>query len=182
MKSFVGRNSKCIGPEPEMLQRGEIHAAGRITLMLGGLILGGFAGTLAIAQGTLSAKAPISPEAMAIHVQAKRHVAQPVTTLEPAVALAATASTVNSAQGPRGGAIGPGPGCDLLPGPPSVGASIPLSYFGPPPSTTNPILVGPVQLLNYGMVDAAHVTITIPLYTALLAGSHKHPLHLLTYI
>ena len=103
MKSFARRNSKCIRPEPETLQRGGIHAAGRITLMLGGLILGGFAGTLAIAQGTLSAKAPISPEAMAIHVQAKRHVAQPVTTLEPAVALAATASTVNSAQGPGGG-------------------------------------------------------------------------------
>jgi hypothetical protein len=148
--------------------------------MLGGLILGGFAGTLAIAQGTLSAKAPISPEAMAIHVQAKRPVAQPVTTLEPAVALAATASTVNSAQGPGGGAIGPGPGCDLFPAPPSVGASVPLSYFGPPPSTTNPSLVGPVQLLSSGKVDAAHGTITIPLYKGLLAGTKKPIWYILT--
>jgi hypothetical protein len=180
MKSFARRNSKCIRPEPETLQRGGIHAAGRITLMLGGLILGGFAGTLAIAQGTLSAKVPISPEAMAIHVQAKRPVAQPVTTLEPAVALAATASTVNSAQGPGGGAIGPGPGCDLFPAPPSVGASVPLSYFGPSPSTTNPSLVGPVQLLNTGMVDAKHGTITIPLYKGRLAGTSKPIWYVLT--
>jgi hypothetical protein len=180
MKSFVRRNPKCIRPEPETLQRGGIHAAGRITVMLGGLILGGFAGTLAIAQGTLSAKAPISPEAMAIHVQAKRPVAQPVTTLEPAVALAATASTVNSAQGPGGGAIGPGPGCDLFPAPPSVGASVPLSYFGPPPSTTNPSLVGPVQLLSSGKVDAAHGTITIPLYKGLLAGTKRPIWYILT--
>ncbi|MBV8841742.1 MAG: hypothetical protein JO307_02925 [Bryobacterales bacterium] len=39
-----------------------------------------------------------------------------------------------------------------------------LSYFGPPPSTVNQSLVGPVQLLKTGPVDAAKGTITIPLY------------------
>src|SRR3984957_12146688 len=180
MKSFDQRSSKCVKAEPEASQRGEIHAAGRIAVMLGGVLLGGLAGTLAMAQGTLSTKAPISPEAMAMHVQAKRAVAQPVTTLEPAVALATTASTVNSAQGPGGGAIGPGPGCDLFPAPPSVGASVPLSYFGPSPSTTNPSLVGPVRLLNTGMVDAKHGTITIPLYKGSLAGTDKAIWYILT--
>ncbi len=70
----------------------------------------------------------------------------------------------NQAQGPGPGPIGPGPGCNLLPAPPSVGASVGLSYFGPPPSSTNPSLVGPVQLLKTGPVDAANGTITVPLY------------------
>ncbi|HET6930550.1 MAG TPA: hypothetical protein VFI45_09540, partial [Candidatus Acidoferrum sp.] len=51
-------------------------------------------------------------------------------------------NTFNSDQGPGPGPIGPGPGCNLLPAPPSVGATVPLSYFGPSPSETNPSLVG----------------------------------------
>src|ERR1700722_11405394 len=180
MKSFDQRSSKCVKAEPEASQRGEIHAAGRIAVMLGGVLLGGLAGTLAMAQGTLSTKAPISPEAMAMHVQTKRAVAQPVTTLEPAVALATTASTVNSAQGPGGGPIGPGPGCNLFPAPPSVGASVPLTYFGPPPSETNSSLVGPVQLLKSGTVDATHGTITLPLYLGHMKGSKKNVWNILT--
>ena len=39
-----------------------------------------------------------------------------------------------------------------------------LSYFGPSPATTNQSLVGPVQLLKTGPVDAIKGTITIPLY------------------
>jgi hypothetical protein len=70
----------------------------------------------------------------------------------------------NMAQGPGPGPIGPGPGCNLFPAPPSVGANVDLSYFGPPPSASNPSLVGPVQLLKSGTVDAAHGTITLPLY------------------
>jgi hypothetical protein len=70
----------------------------------------------------------------------------------------------NSAQGPGPGPIGPGPGCNLLPAPPSVGTKVNLSYFGPPPSTSNQSLVGPVQLLKTGPVDASKGTITIPLY------------------
>ena len=124
-------------------------------------------------------RAPLSPEAMAMHVQAKRPVAKPATTLEPATALVAS-SSFNSAQGPGPGAIGPGPGCDLFPAPPSVGASVPLTYFGPSPSTVNPSLVGPVQLLNTGTVDAKHGTITIPLYKGSLAGSNKAIWYILT--
>src|SRR5260221_9581885 len=70
----------------------------------------------------------------------------------------------NTAQGPGPGPIGPGPGCNLFPAPPSVGAAVNLSYFGPPPSATNQSLVGPVQLLKTGPVDATKGTITIPLY------------------
>jgi hypothetical protein len=70
----------------------------------------------------------------------------------------------NTAQGPGPGPIGPGPGCNLFPAPASVGAAVPLSYFGPPPSTTNRSLVGPVQLLNSGPIDTTKGTITIPLY------------------
>jgi hypothetical protein len=52
----------------------------------------------------------------------------------------------------------------LFPAPASVGTTVNLSYFGPPPSTSNQSLVGPVQLLKSGPVDAAKGTITIPLY------------------
>src|SRR5712691_2459761 len=76
----------------------------------------------------------------------------------------ATAVDPNMAQGPGPGPIGPGPGCNLFPAPASVGTTVNLSYFGPPPSTTNQSLVGPVQLLKYGPVDIAKGTITIPLY------------------
>jgi hypothetical protein len=75
----------------------------------------------------------------------------------------------NGAQGPGPGPRGPGPGCDLFPAPASVGATVDLSYFGPPPSSVNRSLVGPVQLLNSGSVDAAAGTITIPLYLGHLA-------------
>jgi hypothetical protein len=113
---------------------------------------------------------------MAIHRLAVRAVAK--TTTPPVESAAEIA--INSAQGPGGGAIGPGPGCDLFPAPPSVGASVPLSYFGPSPSTVNRSLVGPVQLLNSGTVDAAHGTITLPLYKGRLAGSNKAIWYILT--
>ena len=70
----------------------------------------------------------------------------------------------NSAQGPGPGPIGPGPGCDVFPAPASVGSAVSLSYFGPPPSTVNQSLVGPVQLLNTGPIDTTNGTVTIPLY------------------
>src|SRR5271170_1028762 len=76
----------------------------------------------------------------------------------------ATASNPNTAQGPGPGPRGAGPGCDVFPAPPSVGATVDLSYFGPPPSSVNQSLVGPVQLLNTGPIDSVVGTITIPLY------------------
>jgi hypothetical protein len=61
-----------------------------------------------------------------------------------------------------------------------VGATVPLSYFGPSPSTTNPSLVGPVQLLKSGTVDAAKGTITLPLYKGTLRGTKKNVWYILT--
>src|SRR5579862_312139 len=80
------------------------------------------------------------------------------------IADAGTPVNPNTAQGPGPGPRGPGPGCDLFPAPPSVGATVDLSYFGPSPSSVNRSLVGPVQLLNTGPVNVAAGTITIPLY------------------
>jgi hypothetical protein len=105
------------------------------------------------------------------------------TTASPGVSFptgSSSAGTINSDQGPGPGPIGPGPGCNLLPAPPSVGATVPLSYFGPSPSETNPSLVGPVQLLKSGTVDAAHGTITLPLYLGHMKGSKKNVWYILT--
>jgi hypothetical protein len=89
-------------------------------------------------------------------------------------------NTFNSDQGPGPGPIGPGPGCNLFPAPPSVGATVPLTYFGPSPSETNPSLVGPVQLLKSGTVDATRGTITLPLYLGHMKGSKKNVWYILT--
>jgi len=61
---------------------------------------------------------------------------------------------------------------DVAPGPPSVGADIPVTYFGPSPSSVNPNLIGPVQLLTAGTVDlnADTATVTLPLYQGRLAS------------
>nr|MDQ2901039.1 hypothetical protein [Acidobacteriota bacterium] len=69
---------------------------------------------------------------------------------------------------PGPGPMGPGPGCNLFPAPPSVGATVDLSYFGPPPSATNSSFVGPVQLLKSGQVDDVKGTVTLPLYKGFL--------------
>ena len=85
------------------------------------------------------------------------------------LSLLAMASGASFAQ-PSPGPFGPGPGCNLFPAPASVGASVGLSYFGPPPSSTNPSQVGPVQLLKSGVVDDQKGTVTLPLYRGTLAG------------
>jgi hypothetical protein len=132
-----------------------------------------------MAQVTPSDKVQISPEAMAIHLRAKRPVVKEAPNLERVTSSEAEPS-FNSAQGPGPGPIGPGPGCNLFPAPPSVGANVPLSYFGPSPSTTNPSLVGPVQLLNSGPIDTAKGTITIPLYKGSLKGTNQTVWYVLT--
>lgn len=132
-----------------------------------------------IAQNPVSARQPLSPEMLTIHQLAKRPTAKPAATVDAATATQID-SSFNSAQGPGPGPIGPGPGCDLFPAPASVGASVPLTYFGPSPSTVNPSLVGPVQLLDSGTVDAAHGTITLPLYKGTLKGSGKNVWYILT--
>ena len=75
-----------------------------------------------------------------------------------------TAGNPNTAQGPGPAPLGPGPGCNVFPASASIGTAVPLSYFGPPPSTVNQSLVGPVQLLDTGQIDSTVGTITIPLY------------------
>ena len=150
-------------------------ARGLLTLMAGVSAMSpltGFAQT--------AAKPPISSDAMAIHIRAKRGVAVPPEGVENARSASVDPVTFNSAQGPGPGPIGPGPGCNLFPAPPSVGATVPLSYFGPSPSTTNPSLVGPVQLLNTGKLDTANGTITIPLYKGTLKGTKKNVWYILS--
>jgi len=179
MKSVIRSPLMSKTRPTESWTRLNAFANGRVAVTLSGLFLGGLVASLAMAEVAPLTREPLSPEAMAMHVQAKRPVAKPATTLEPAAALVAS-SSFNSAQGPGPGAIGPGPGCDLFPAPPSVGATVPLSYFGPSPSTVNPSLVGPVQLLNSGTVDAKNGTITIPLYKGRLAGTNKAIWYVLT--
>ncbi len=70
--------------------------------------------------------------------------------------------------------------CDLFRAPASIGTTVSLSYFGPPPSTTNPSLVGPVQLLKSGQLDVTHGTITLPLYLGDMKGSGKNVWYILT--
>ncbi len=47
---------------------------------------------------------------------------------------------------------------------PSTGANVPLTYFGPQPSSVDKELVGPVQLLRAGKLDRKAMTIRLPLY------------------
>ncbi len=53
---------------------------------------------------------------------------------------------------------------DVAPAPPSIGADIPLTYFGPAPSDVQKELIGPFQLLKSGTLDLDEGTITLPLY------------------
>ena len=53
---------------------------------------------------------------------------------------------------------------DVAPAPPSIGADIPLTYFGPAPSDVQKELIGPYQLLKSGKLDLDKGTITLPLY------------------
>jgi hypothetical protein len=59
------------------------------------------------------------------------------------------------------------------PAPPSIGADIPLTYFGPAPSSLDPELVGPHQLLRAGTLDTAAGTITLPLYEGQLTDGRS---------
>ncbi len=59
---------------------------------------------------------------------------------------------------------GEGDDDDVEPAPPSIGADVPLTYFGPAPSQVQKELIGPYQLLKSGTVDLDAGTTTIPLY------------------
>ena len=53
---------------------------------------------------------------------------------------------------------------DVAPAPPSIGADIPLTYFGPAPADVQKELIGPFQLLKAGQVDLDASTVELPLY------------------
>jgi hypothetical protein len=61
----------------------------------------------------------------------------------------------------------------IAPAPPSIGADVPLTYFGPAPSTVQRELVGPYQLLRSGMIDLDAGTITLPLYQGQMKDGRK---------
>lgn len=60
---------------------------------------------------------------------------------------------------------------EAQPAPAAVGADIPATYFGPPPSEVDKNLVGPVELLRAGEIDMEAGTITLPLYEGRMADS-----------
>ena len=62
---------------------------------------------------------------------------------------------------------------DVAPAPPSIGADVPLTYFGPSPSQVQKELIGPYQLLKSGTVDQQAGTVTIPLYKGQMASGES---------
>jgi len=137
--------------------------------------------TLAVhvhAQAPLPEKTHISVEALALHAQVKRSL--PVPGADLVSARPKLSDNFNADQGPGPGPLGPGPGCNLFPAAASVGANVPITYFGPSPSTVNSSLVGPVQLLNSGVVDSKAGTITLPLYQGTMARTGKKVWYILT--
>ncbi len=57
--------------------------------------------------------------------------------------------------------------------PPSVGAAVPATYFGPVPSDVQREYVGPYQLLKSGKIDLSAETITLPLYLGKMKDGRK---------
>jgi hypothetical protein len=69
---------------------------------------------------------------------------------------------------------------DVTPSPPSIGADVPVTYFGPPPSSVEPELVGPLQLLRSGEIDLEAGTITLPLYRGSMLETGENVWYVLT--
>ncbi len=133
------------------------------------------AGSLVAQAPAQSASTPPTSGGSSTMVETHRRAQPQVPELE-----GATVSNSNEAQGPGPGPIGPGPGCNVFPASANIGTKVSLSYFGPSPSTDNPSLVGPEQLLKSGTVDASSGTITIPLYLGYMAGTKKKVWYILT--
>ncbi len=75
---------------------------------------------------------------------------------------------------------GPAPGCSILPASPAIGADVPETYFGPAPSSVQKELVGPLQLLTAGVLDARAGTITLPLYKGKVQSTGETVWYILT--
>jgi hypothetical protein len=132
-------------------------------------------GTLVAQAPAANASTPPAPGNGSMMVQTHKRAQPQVPELE-----RAADSNFNEAQGPGPGPIGPGPGCNVFPAAGNIRTKVSLSYFGPSPSTDNPSLVGPEQLLKSGTVDAASGTITIPLYLGYMAGTKQKVWYILT--
>jgi hypothetical protein len=176
------RTSVPLGKELNVTAlRPRLFSTTKVFILASAAVMSSLIPSTVLAQKTLAAKPPVSPEVMAVHSKAKRPVATtPATT--PATTSGTGASTgFNSEQGFGFTARqSPGPGCDLFPAPASTGAAVGLPYFGPSPSTVNPSLVGPVKLLNAGTVDDINGTVTLPLYKGTLKGTNKTVWYILT--
>src|SRR5260370_12804191 len=91
-------------------------------------------------------------------------------------------TTASDRSGPGPGPFeSQGPGCNLFPPSAAVGSGVDPSYFGPPPSESNPSLVGPVQLVRSGPVSFQDGTIHLPLSRAKLAQANKTVSSILPY-
>jgi hypothetical protein len=165
--------------KPHDPPRARASAGWLILAATGIVLLGGILSHSDLAQAQATAKRGVpEDQVVAMHAALKR----PRPTAPAAADRTALdeSDTFNSDQGPGPGPIGPGPGCDVFPAPASVGTAVPLSYFGPPPSTKNQSLVGPVQLLDTGPIDVANGTITIPLYLGHMKGTGKNVWYILS--
>jgi hypothetical protein len=157
--------------------RSRMFSSAKLLILAIAAVMSGLAPSTSLAQSTVAARPSVSPEAMALHRLVKRPVAQSTVPVD----AAESSSGFNSAQGFGALARDQGhPGCDLFPAPANIGTNVGLSYFGPPPSTVNQSLVGPVQLLNTGQVDATPGTITIPLYKGTVKSTGKTAWYILT--
>ena len=157
---------------------GSWPAIGTLVVLLGAGLLSQPVAAQVSSQ-TLATRPPLTPEILAMHARLKRPAARTPKGLELA-AIAAAPITFNSEQGPGPGPRAGAPGCDVFPAPASIGTTVGLSYFGPPPSSVNQSLVGPVQLLNTGKLDAIKGTITLPLYSGYMKGTKKKVWYILT--
>jgi hypothetical protein len=156
--------------------RSRMFSSAKLLILAGATVMSGLAPSTSLAQSTV-AQPSLSPEAIALHRLVKRPVAKSTDTVD----VVENSSGVNSAQGFGALARDQGhPGCDLFPAPANIGTNVGLSYFGPPPSTINQSLVGPVQLLNTGQVEATPGTITIPLYKGTVKSTGKTAWYILT--
>lgn len=67
----------------------------------------------------------------------------------------------------------PGAQAQVAPPPASVGAKVPLTYFGPSPADVQRELIGPYKLLKAGEVDLKAETVTLPLYEGKMRDGRK---------
>ena len=157
--------------------RSRMFPSAKLLILASAAVMSGLAPSTSLAQSTVAAKPSLSPQTMALHRLVKRPVAKSTAPVD----VAESSSGVNSEQGFGALARDKGhPGCDLFPAPANIGTNVGLSYFGPPPSTVNQSLVGPVQLLNTGQLDATPGTITIPLYKGTVKSTGKTAWYILT--